>query len=288
MNLSTKCISLILGTVSLVVASDVHAAPVAPAELQAMRLLYGAGYTRRGSVVETPDPYAVRVNKDPGYHRTITEYAVPWKTATVTVDGTTYFIATGQGHAVEDPRDPKDAAHAQSAYISAIWFEWKAGHWAAAGKAMNLTAAGSFGQVTGKLWTPFPRIALLPHAVLLVADEDGYMNQGYARRWFPIYEFTATGLRALGNIPSGADNTGAGTAPVISFMGKFMSATTDAHGLPEITLGFSGKAAMRNKPVDLHNVPCTFEYQNDPAKPQGNKFQPTTPECAAILASGTF
>lgn len=287
-DLSPKNICLILGVVSLVVARHAIAAPVAPAELHAMRLLYGPGYSRRGSVVETPDPHGVRVNKPSGYHHTITEYVTPWKTARVTLDGTSYFIATGQGHAVENPQHPSEAAHVGAAYVSAIWFAWKAGHWTMAGKDMNLTSDGSFGEVVGKPWTPFPKIASLQHAAVLVADEGGYMNQGNATRWFPIYEFTATRLRSLGNVPSGADNTGAGMTPVISFKGKFISAAMDTQGFPEITLSFSGKTALRNKPIDLHNVPCTFDYQNDPAKPQGQRFKPTTPECEAIVASSSF
>ncbi|CUA96276.1 hypothetical protein Ga0061069_10473 [Thiomonas bhubaneswarensis] len=284
-DLSPKRIGLILGVVSLVVATHANAAPVAPTELHAMRLLYGPAYTRRGSVVEVPDPHGVRFNKPPGYHHTITEYVTPWKTASVTLDGTPYFIATGQGHAVENPQHPSEAAHVQAAYISAIWFAWKAGHWTMAGKDMNLTSDGSFGEAVGKPWTPFPRVALLQHAAVLVADEGGYMNQGNANSWFPIYEFTATGLRSLGNVPSGADNTGSGMKPVISFKGKFLSAAMDGQGFPTITLGFSGKTAIHNKPVDLHNVPCSFDYQNDPAKPQGQRFRPTTQECEDILAS---
>ncbi len=287
-DISPKRICLILGVVSLAVANNANAAPVAPAELHAMRLLYGPAYTQRGSVVETPDPHGVRVNKKPGYHHTITEYVTPWKTATLTLDGASYFVATGQGHAVEDPRHPRDAAHVQAAYISAVWFTWKVGHWVMAGKEMNLTADGSFGQVAGKPWTPFPKIALLQHAALLVADEGGYMNQGYATSWYPIYEFTATGLRSLGNVPRGADNTGTGMAPVISFKGKFLSAAMDAQGFPKITLAFSGKTAIRNKSVDIHNVPCTFDYQNDPTKPQGERFKPSTLECEAIVASSPF
>lgn len=114
-----------LGLPTLAVAAVAHQAPMAPPELQTMQLLYGPAYTKPGSVVETPDPQGMRANKGPGYHHTITEYVTPWKTATVNVDGTSYFVATGQGHAVDDPQDPKDAAHVQSAYISAIWFAWK-------------------------------------------------------------------------------------------------------------------------------------------------------------------
>lgn len=253
-----------------------------------MQLLYGPAYTKPGSVVETPDSQGMRANKGPGYHHTITEYVTPWKTATVNVDGTSYFVATGQGHAVDDPQDPKDAAHVQSAYISAIWFAWKGDHWVMSGKSMNLDAEGAFGVAAGNPWTPFPQMAQLKDAALLVADEQGDMHQGYAVSWLPIYEFTSKGLQSLGSVMSGADNTAAGASPQISFAGKIVAATTLADGLPSLTISYSGSTEIENRPEVLSNLQCTFNYSVNPTKSGDAAFTPTTPQCAAVVDSGSF
>lgn len=68
-------------------ARAIQTVPPVPTELRSMQLLYGAAYRKNGSVVETPDPQGLRVNKEPGYHHTITEYVTPWLTATVTLNG---------------------------------------------------------------------------------------------------------------------------------------------------------------------------------------------------------
>ncbi len=285
MNRVLKSIALTLGFVCLGAAGEAIAAPAAPAELQCMRLLYGPGYSRPGSVVQTPDPRGIRVNKPSGYQHMITEYVTPWKTATFVLGGTRYFVATGQGHAVEDPGHPSQASHAQAAYISAIWFARKAGHWAMVGKEINLSADGSFGQVVGRAWTAFPSVTALRDTVILVADEGGYMNQGYAVQWFPIYEFTARGLRALGNVPSGADNTGSGMKPLISFKGRVTNIGLDAHARPEISVLFNGRSSVGSRPVALHDTRCAFDYVGNPAGSMGRSFETTGPECAAILSN---
>lgn len=269
-------------------AQSSHAAPPVPTELESMRLLYGEAYRKNGSVVETPDPQGLRVNKEPGYHHTITEYVTPWLTATVTLNGSRYFIATGQGHSIEDPSHPDDASHAQSAYISAIWFVLQGNRWVVAGKTLNLAVDGSFGMVTGKPWSPFPQTVVLKNAVLLVADEGGYMNQGFSSSWYPIYQFSMRGLQFLGKVPSGADNTGADAMPVVSIDGKVVAAATTVNDHPQITIAYSGRTELQNKPVDLHHGLCTFVYRQDAAHPHQSGFKPTTPKCKAIVASMSF
>lgn len=265
-----------------------HAAPPAPTELQSMRLLYGSAYSKTGSVVETPDPQGLRVNKEPGYHHAITEYVVPWLTATVALNGSRYFIVTGQGHSVEDPSHPADTSHVQSAYISAIWFALQGNRWVVAGKILNLAVDGTFGAVNGKPWRPFPQIFALKNAALLVPDEGDYLQEGLGNSWYSIYQFSTRGLQFLGQVPSGADNTGVGAKPVVSFDGKVVAASMTTNGDPQITIAYDGKAAPRNKPVNLHHGLCTFVYRQDAAHSAQSGFKPTTPQCKAIVDSMKF
>ena len=267
------------------VAQASQVAPPVPGELQSMRLLYGSAYNKNGSVVETPDPQGLRVDKEPGYHHSITEYVTPWLTATVTLNGSRYFIATGQGHSIEDPNHPDATSHGQSAYISAIWFALQGNRWVVAGKTLNLAVDGTFGEVNGKPWRPFPQIFALKSAALLVPDEGGYMQGGAANSWYSIYQFSTRGLQFLGQVPSGADNTGVGAPPVVSFDGKVVAASMATNGDPQVTIAYDGKAAPRNKSVDLHHGLCTFVYRQDAVHPHQSGFKPTTPQCKAIVGS---
>lgn len=279
---------LTFGLLFGILSSSSLAAPAVPTELQAMQLLYGQAYTQRGSVVKTADTLGIRANKEPGYNYTITEYVTPWKTATVTLNGKTYFIATGQGHSVNDPKDPSFASHAQSAYISAIWFSLEGSRWVPAGKRLNLAVDGSFGQVDGNPWSVFPQMAPLKNSILLVADEGGYMNQGYGSSWYPVYVFNVNGLQSLGALSSGGDNTGAGATPAISFTGKIVAATTAPNGQPQITLSYSGNTVIQGKPVKLNKTLCNFLYQADAKQPDQSRFKPTTEQCAQIAGSASF
>ena len=273
--------------VSLISQSALAAPPV-PTELQAMQLLYGRAYKQRGSVVKTVDKLGMRVNKEPGYNHTILEYVTPWKIATVTLDGKTYFIATGQGHAVSDPNRPEDAAHVQSAYISAIWFTLEDGRWVPAGKQLNLAADGSFGQVNGKPWSGFPQMAPLENMVLLAADEGGYMNQGYSSSWYPVYAFDGSGFRYLGAVSSGGSNGGAGAEPEIAFSGTIIAANKASNGQLQLTLSYSGTTVLAGKPVKLDKVRCNFLYRADPKRPGEGSFEPATEQCRAIVQSASF
>jgi len=264
------------------------ATPAPPTVQQAMRLLYGPAYTHPGSVVTTNDPHGVRVNKQPNDPHSIVEYVTPWAAQIVSLGGKTYFIATGQGHAVSDPSDPSFAGHVQSAYISAIWFVLNGDRWMFAGKQQNLTADGSFGEVAGKPGAPFHQTVSLGQSVLLIADEQGYMNQGYSSNWYPVYRFDAQGLRALGAIPSGGDNTGAGATPVIAFSGKIVGATLSAAQTPVVTMAFTGTTALEGKPLHLNGMLCQFAYRPRVAQQSDSHFSPTTPQCKAIIDSGRF
>ena len=279
---------LIFGTLFGIFSGSALAAPAVPTELQSMQLLYGQAYTQRGSVVNTADTLGMRANKESGYNHTITEYVTPWKTATVTLNGKTYFIATGQGHAVNDPKDPSSAAHVQSAYISAIWFSLEGSRWVPAGKRLNFAADGSFGQVNGSPWSVFPQMAPLKNSILLVADEGGYMNQGYSSSWYPVYVFDTTGLHFLGSLSSGGDNTGAEATPPISFTGKIVAATTAPNGQPQITLSYNGETVIQGKPVKLKGMLCNFLYHADAKHPGQGSFKPTTPSCDEIVGSSSF
>ena len=279
---------LTLGLLGGIFSAAAVAAPAAPTELQAMRLLYGNGYTQRGSVVSIPDPLGIRANKEPGYHNTITEYVTPWKIAIVNLNGKTYFTATGQGHAVTEPSNPESAAHVQSAYISAIWFVLEGNRWVPAGKRLNFAVGGSSGVVDGKPWTDFPQMAPLKDSILLVAEEGGDMHQGYGSSWYPVYVFDKTGLNSLGEVTSGGDNTGAEASPVISFSGKIVAATTAANGQPLITLSYSGETVIQGKPVKMNGVLCGFLYRKDVKQPDTASFMPQTPQCTDIASSASF
>lgn len=268
--------------------ASVMAAPAPPTVQQAMRLLYGPAYTHPGSVVTTRDLHGIRVNKLPNDRHIIVEYVTPWAAQVVSLGGKTYFIATGQGHAVSDPSHPSFAAHVQSAYISAIWFVLNGDRWVVSGKRQNLAADGSFGEVSGKPGAPFHQTLPMGQSVLLIADEQGYMNQGYGSSWYPVYRFGAQGLQSLGALPSGADNTGAGQTPVIAFSGKIVGATQSAAHAPVVTMSFSGTTALEGKPVKLSGVLCQLAYRPQAAQQGAPHFSATTPQCQAIVDSGRF
>ncbi len=265
------------------------AAPVLPTLQQAMRLLYGPAYTKPGSVVSTSDPQGVRYNKPTDYRHTIVEFVTPWASQTVSLGNKSYFIATGQGYALADPSNPSAAAHYQSAYISAIWFVLEGDRWVVAGKQQNLTADGTFGRVGGKPGAPFYRTIPLGQSVLLVAGEQSVMYQGTSSKWYPVYRFDTRGIRALGALPSGGDNTNAMQPPVISFTGKIIGAKETPGHAPVFTISYTGTTVLNGHPAELANVKCSFVYRQQIASQSIPQRSPsTTPECEAIVASGRF
>lgn len=264
------------------------AAPAEPNELQAMQWLYGPAYVKTGSVVKTPDPHGIRVNKGPGYDNTITEYVRPWQTATVNLNGKTYFIATGQGSAVTNSENPSFTVQAQPAYISAIWFQLDGNHWVPVGREYNFAAEGSNGRVNGRPWSIFPQRALLKNQVLLVGEEDGFETQGYASSWYPIYTFNGNALKYLGGLSSGGSNGGAGVTPVISIQGKIIAAALSSDGQPHIILSFNGNTVIQGKAIQLHNTQCKFISEKNSRGVNRNVFKPTTQLCMEIVKSVNF
>lgn len=256
----------------------VDAAPVPPDQLPTMQMLYGATYQKNGQVVSV-------IGED---SKVINECVKPWKTADIVLGGVNYFIATGQGAEVTNPSDsaqPCEPSHADPAYISAIWFSFQGGKWVALGKALNFTADGSWGNVNGGPWSPFPQMANLIKNTLLVADEGGYSNMGVSTSWYPIFAFSPNGLVSLGNIPSGMDDRGTGSQPVNLWNGKIVAASLSPIGMPKITLLYNGVAVVNNQPVKLKNTSCTFVYEMQAGDQQHPGFKLATPECAAIFES---
>jgi hypothetical protein len=266
-----------LGIAAAAANLTLAASPATPSERQAMQALFGAGYAGRGVVLSVP-----------GAQRRVIERVQPWLTASLTLDGVPYFIATAQGQEVTDPKAPSFASHAQSAYISAIWYALRNGRWTWVGKSYNLAEDGAFGKVNGDPWTPFPQVAMLRGGALLVASENDDMHQGYGTSWLPIYWFSKSGLQSLGNVISGGDNTGADTQPGIAFTGKAVTAGVNAEGMPLITVSYSGHTAIGDKPLMLNNTPCTFIYRRNPKQPGHSAFTATTPQCQSIVDSAIF
>ena len=280
---------------ALAISVKTNAGSAIPTELQSMSMLYGPAYTKRGSIIETIDEMGIRRNKDSGYHHTITEYVTPWKIATISLNGTAYFIATGQGYAVHNSQNSGSPAHVQSAYISAIWFVNHHGKWLIAGKAMNMGYGGAFGTMAGSPWTPFPQIMRLGQDFLLIADQNKDSHQGYQNQDLPLFLFTAHGLQSLGEFPNGADDTGALAKPETSFSGKIVSATYTMDGLPEFTVSYSGKTVLQGKPIVFRNVICEFTHRNISAGTDvwgvdriKAEFKPAGTYCTKIFNSEFF
>ncbi|MGC9007709.1 MAG: hypothetical protein ACP5IY_01325 [Halothiobacillaceae bacterium] len=148
-------------------------------------------------------------------------------------------VEKGQEALFQRPVKRDDPAHVDQALISAIWFALENDRWVVAGKKLNLSREGEFGKAAGKSESPFKQTFPLKDGVVLVASEQSYTGQGYSYFWYPIYHFNAQeGLRYLGWVRSGLDNTGA--APfidkTINYSDKVVGAKEDERGMPILTL----------------------------------------------------